>query len=378
MVAGAAILVGAYFAWRHYAMWETTDDAQIDGYINPVSSRVAGYITQVNVDDNEFVKAGTVLVQIDPKDYQVTAESAKASLANDQAQAEASQLTVPVTTVSTTSILSGAQADLITAQAGVEAAQKQYDAALAQLRQTEAHNIKAQHDVERYRLLVAKDEISQQQYDTATATEKAAAAAVEQAKAAAQAAQQQIAQSRGRVAQAEAGVASAQTGPRQIAQTRARALAAQASVKKSQAQLEKAQLELQYTTIVAPIDGIVDKRTAQVGGYVLPGQQLMAVVPLSNIWVTANFKETQLRKMRPGQYVKVHVDAYGRDYNARVQNIAGATGAIFSLLPPENATGNYVKVVQRVPVKIVFDQGQDPNHQLRPGLSVEPSVRVGD
>ena len=379
LVAGVlAALVIATLLYLHFAAWESTDDAQIDGYIYPVSSRVSGYVTQVRVDDNQYVEAGTVLVQLDPKDYNVAVANAKATLANDRASAAALQTNVPITSVDTTSQLSTAQADIESAQAGLLASQKSFDAAQASLLQAEANDLKAQDDVTRYKPLAAKDEIPQQQYTQAVDSQKATAAAVAAARASAASAEQAVTQARARVAQSQAELQYAETKPQQISVQRSRAQAAEAESEKSAAILQQAQLNLQYTTIVAPISGIVGQRSVQPGQNVSPGQQMMTIVPLDsqNIWVTADYKETQLKYMRPGQAVRIHVDTYGRTYNGHVLNIAGSTGARYSLLPPENATGNYVKVVQRIPVKIVFENGQDPEHLLRPGMSVEPDVRV--
>ncbi|MGB6075874.1 MAG: HlyD family secretion protein [Candidatus Acidiferrales bacterium] len=372
------ILAIGVLLYLHFAAWESTDDAQIDGYIYPVSSRVTGYVTRVVVDDNQYVESGTVLVQLDPKDYEVAVANAKATLANDQASAAALQTNVPLTSVNTSSQLSSAQADVDNTKAGLLAAQQSFDAAQASLLQAEANDLKAQDDVNRYKPLAAKDEIPQQQYTQAVDSQKATAAAVDAARASAAADEQAVTQARARVAQAEAELQYAETKPQQVSVQRSRAEAAEAEAGKSAAILQQAQLNLQYTTIVAPVSGIVGQRSVQPGQNVSPGQQMMTIVPLDsqNIWVTANFKETQLKYMRPGQPVKISVDTYGRTYNGHVLNIAGATGALYSLLPPENATGNYVKVVQRIPVKIVFDKGQDPEHLLRPGMSVEPDVRV--
>ncbi|MFZ0640014.1 MAG: HlyD family secretion protein [Candidatus Acidiferrales bacterium] len=372
------ILVIAVLLYRHFAAWESTDDAQIDGYIYPASSRVSGYVTRVAVDNNEYVEAGTVLVQLDPKDYEVAVANAKATLANDEASAAALQTNVPITSVNTSSQLSSAQADIENANAGLLASQREFDAAQASLRQAEANDLKAQDDVNRYKPLAAKDEIPQQQYTQAVDSQKATAAAVEAARASAAGAEQEVTQARARLAQAHAQLQYAETKPEQVSVQRSRAQAAEAEAEEAAAILQQAQLNLQYTTIVAPISGIVGQRSVQPGQNVSPGQQLMTIVPLDsqNIWVTANFKETQLKYMRPGQPVKISVDTYGRTYDGHVLNIAGSTGARYSLLPPENATGNYVKVVQRIPVKIVFEKGQDPEHLLRLGMSVEPDVRV--
>jgi membrane fusion protein, multidrug efflux system len=363
--------------WRSTA-WESTDNAQIDGFIYPVSSRVSSQVTRVMVDENQYVQAGTVLAQLDPKTYEVAVAIAKATLANDEASAAALRTNVPITSTDTASQLSTAQADVENANAGLEVAQRQFEAAQAALRETEANDLKAQDDVARYKPLAAKDEIPQQQYSQAVNGQKATAAAVEAAGASAAAAEQTVTQARARRAQAQAQLRSAGTRPEQIAAQRSRALAAEAESQRAAAALQQAQLNLQYTTIIAPVSGIVGQRSVQPGQNVSPGQQLMTVVPLDsqNIWVTANFKETQLKYMRPGQPATLSVDAYGRTYRGRVLNIAGASGARYSLLPPENATGNYVKVVQRIPVKIVFDQGQDAEHLLRLGMSVEPNVRI--
>src|SRR5215469_14786918 len=368
---GLVIIAGGLLLYWYFSSYESTDDAQIDGYIHPVSSRVAGYVTRVTVDNNQYVEAGTVLVQLDPKDFEVAVANAKSTVANDQATAAAQGVNVPITSVSTSSTLSTAQADLINSQAGLAAAQKQFDAATASLRQAEAADLNAQDSVRRYEPLAAKDEIPQQQYTQASLTQRGTAAAVASAKSSASAAEQAVTQARSKVAQAEAAVRNAETRPQQISAQRSRARAAEA-------QAESAAANLQYTTIVAPVSGLIGQRSAQPGQNVSVGQQLMTVVPLDsqNIWVTANFKETQLKHMRPGQPVRISIDAYGRTYNGHVLNIAGATGSLFSLLPPENATGNYVKVVQRVPVKIVFEKGQDPEHLLRLGMSVVPKVRV--
>jgi membrane fusion protein, multidrug efflux system len=373
-----ALAVGAVLLYRYFAQYESTDDAQIDGYIYPVSSRVPGYVVRVTVDDDQFVQAGTVLAQLDPKDFQVAVANAKATLANLQASSEAARINVPLTSVNTSSQLSTAEADVENAQAGVAGAQQQFEAAQAALRQAEANDLKAQDDVNRYKPLAAKDEIPQQQYTQALDSQKATAAAVEAAKASAAAAEQNVTGARARVAQAQAELHYAETRPQQISVQRSRAEAAAAQREQAEAALQQAQLNLQYTTVVAPVSGIVGQRSVQPGQNVSPGQQLMTIVPLDseNIWVTADFKETQLTYMRPGQPVKISVDTYGRAYDGHVLNIGGATGARYSLLPPENATGNYVKVVQRIPVKIVFEKGQDPQHLLRPGMSVEPKVRV--
>jgi membrane fusion protein, multidrug efflux system len=377
LLIGAVIvlLVGGILAWRYFSSYESTDDAQVDGHLMPLSARISGYILKVNVDDNQYVTAGTVLAEIDPKDYQAALDRAQANLADAIATAQSVGITVPITNINTTSQISASQADVLSAQAGISAAQQQYDAAEAQLTEAEANDVKAQADLERYKLLVDKQEVSRQLYDQAVAAAKSSSSSVAGAQASASAAEQQVSQAKARLAQAEANLRASQTGPQQVASTRAKARSAEATVQQMQAALEAAQLNLSYTKIFAPVDGVVQKN-AEVGMNVQPGQQLFTIVPLNDVWVTANFKETQLHYMRPGQTAKIHVDANGRDYWGKVDSIAGSSGARLSLLPPENATGNYVKVVQRVPVKIVLDPGENKEHYLRLGMSVEPKVYV--
>jgi membrane fusion protein, multidrug efflux system len=367
------LLVGGLFAWRYFSSYESTDDAQVDGHVMPISARISGYVSKVNVEDNQYVQAGAPLVQIDPRDYQVAVDQARAGVADAQASAQSFNINVPVTSVNTTSQVSSTEADVANAQAGIAAAQQQYDAAQAELVQAQANDVKAQNDLVRYKQLVDKQEISQQQYDQAVATAAANDAGVAGAKASAAAAAQQVTQARSRLAQAQANWRSAQTGPSQVASVRARANSADAAARAKQAALEQAELNLQYTQIAAPATGVVTKNV-EVGMNVQPGQQLATVVPLDDVWVTANFKETQLKNMRPGQRAEIKADSNGHVYTGRVDSIAGSSGARLSLLPPENATGNYVKVVQRVPVKIVLDPGQNADHSLRIGMSVEPKI----
>jgi membrane fusion protein, multidrug efflux system len=384
------IIIVGIFWWRGRGR-ESTDDAQIDGHITQVSARVPGTAITVAVDNNQFVTAGTVLVQLDQHDYQVALERAKAELADAQATAIAARTGVPIAQVETKSGVTTASGGVQEAEAAVSGAEQQIEAARANLvaaqahqREREATAAKASKDVERLKTLVQKDEVAQQQFDAAVATADAARAAADAAKSDAAAAQSAVAsaehraqQARGAAAQAQGNLASAQTAPQQLQVTQARASAAEARVQQAQAALKQAELNLQYTTVKAPSNGVVSRKTVEVGQVVQGGQPLLALVGLDDVWVTANFKETQLKLMRPGQHAIVEVDGLGgREFNAHVDSIAAATGAKFSLLPPENATGNYVKVVQRVPVKIVFEPGQDPNHQLRPGMSVTPTVYV--
>ena len=370
------LLVAGFFLWRYFNSYESTDDAQIDGHLNPVSARVTGHVEKLLVADNQYVQAGQPLVQIDPRDYEVLVARAKADYDDAVATAKAAGVNIPITSTSTSSQLTSADAELAGAQAALSGARQQYDAANAQLAQADANNVKAQNDLARYKQLVSKQEISQQQYDQAYAAAQAGAAGVDAARANAAAAQQQIKAAQSRVAQAEANVRSARTGPEQVVAIRSRAQSAEAIVEAKKAALDQAQLNLQYTSIVSPVNGVVTNRTVEAGQNVQPGQELMRIINLDDIWVTANFKETQLRNMRTGQQVTIRVDTTGKDYKGHMQSISGASGSITSLLPPENATGNFVKVVQRIPVKITFDQGETREHVLRPGMSVEPKVWI--
>jgi membrane fusion protein (multidrug efflux system) len=366
-------LVAGFLLWRYLSTYESTDDAQADVHLYPVSSRVSGYVIKVNVDDNQWVKAGTVLVEIDPKDYEVAVAQAQANLASAEATAKSLNITVPITSTTTSSQLKSTSSDIVNAQAGIIAAKRQLAAAHAQTQAAEANDIKAQDDLQRYKLLVDKREVAVQIYDQALATARSSTASVEAARANESAAQQFVEQAQSRLVQAEANHQSAETAPQQVSSSRSRAVAAIADVEEKRALLEQAQLNLQYTKIIAPVDGEVNK-TVVVGLNVAEGQQLLTVVPLDQVWVTANFKETQLRHMRVGQRAEIHVDSSGKRLKGHVDSIAGATGPLFSLLPPENATGNYVKIVQRIPVKIVLEPGENRDRQLRPGMNVVPDV----
>ncbi|MEY2414376.1 MAG: rane fusion protein multidrug efflux system, partial [Acidobacteriaceae bacterium] len=341
-----------------------------------VSARVSGHVDGLLVNDNQFVEAGTPLVHIDASDYQVAYESAKADYENALAAANAAKVNIPITSVGTASQLSTSQADVKNAEAGISSARQQHQAALAQIAQAQANNTKAQSDLVRYKQLVDKQEISQQQYDQAVAAAQASAATLDASRAMASSAQQQISQAQAKLAQAESSLRSSQTAPQQVEAIRSRAQSADAQAQFKKAALDQAKLNLQYTQVVAPVSGIVTNRTVEVGQNVQIGQEMMKIINLDDIWVTANFKETQLRHMRAGQPVNIHVDVNGKDYKGHVQSLAGASGAITSLLPPENATGNFVKVVQRLPVKITFDPGETKEHVLRPGMSVEPKVWI--
>ena len=386
----AVLVVGAGLAiylWRSSGR-VSTDDAQVDGHITQVSARVGGTVTTVNVKENQHVAAGDLLIELDPRDYQVAVDRARAELADAQANASGALTGIPLTEVSTVTDVRSASGSVEEAQAGIGIADQQVHAARAQLgaaqarqREKEATAVKSARDVERLKGLVAKDEIAQQQYDAAVASADSARAAadaatsdVTAAQAAISVAEQRARQARGTAAQANAQLQASRTGPQQLRVTKARAEVATARVQQAAAALAQAELNLQRTAIKAPSAGIVSRKSVEAGQVIQPGQPLFALVSQGDVWVTANFKETQLRHVQPGQRATVKVDGLGSELNGHVDSIAAATGAKFSLLPPENATGNYVKVVQRIPVRIVFEPGQDPDHRLRPGMSVAPTI----
>jgi len=368
---------------------ESTDDAQVDAHVAQISARVGGTVLRVPVKDNQPIEAEATLVEIDARDYQIAVDRARADLLDAEAAAQAAQSNVPITSTTAAGNVTHARSSIEQAEAGINEAEKGIEAAKARLaasssrvREAEANATRSTRDVERLKGLLAKDEVSQQQYDAAVAAAEGQRAAVDTAKSqvleaetGVRAAESRLVQARSGVNAAQASLRSAETGPDQVAAIRARAAAAAAHAQQAKAVLAQAELNLQHATLKAPVRGIVSRKSVEVGQNVQAGQPLMAIIALDEVWVTANFKETQLQNMRPGQRATLKVDAIGgREFIGHVDSIAAATGARFSLLPPENATGNFVKVVQRVPVKIVLDAGQDPEHVLRPGLSVEPTV----
>ena len=375
----AILIVAAYFL-RNLFLYEDTDDAQVDGHVMPLSARISGQIKEVQVIEGQLVHANDVLVTIDPADYKIAAEQAQANLANALATAASSHWSVPITSITVQSNLDSAKTSVTNAEAALKAAEHNYEAAKAALTQAEANAAKSDADLERAKQLVAKEDISRQQYDQAVAAATANRAAIVSAQAGVHAAEQSVQQAQGKVLQAKNDLSTAETAPEQVSLIRANALAADAQVSQRKAQAAQAQLNLDYTTIRSPVTGIIGRKSVEIGQNVSIGQEMLEVVPLDDVWVTANFKETQLAHMRPGQSVEIKVDAYGRKWKGRVTNIGGGTGSVFSLLPPENATGNYVKVVQRVPVRIDFDRTAGPDFNaegmLKPGLSVLPDVRV--
>lgn len=372
------LVVAGVALWWHSTFSEDTDDAQVNGHLIQVSARIAGQVLKVDVEENQQVKAGDTICELDPRDFQVAVENAQAALASAQANAAAANVNVPLTTINTGSNLRSAGADVSGSHASVEQAQSQLEAAHARVVQAQANLTKAQADLDRYKPLVAKDVISKQQFDAAVATADADQAAVGDARATEQAANDGVKVAREHEAEAQASLKYAETGPQQVAAQTAHAKQAEAQVAEAKAQLDQAKLNLSYTKIVAPEAGIITRKSVEVDQNVSVGQNLLTLVSLEGLWVTANFKETQLRHMSAGQAVEIEVDATGKSYSGKVTQIGGATGSVLSLFPPENATGNYVKVVQRVPVRVDFTnlKDEDPNHLLRPGLSVEPKVRV--
>lgn len=372
------VIIAVALFWWHSTYYEDTDDAQIDGNLVQVSARIKGNVIKVNVQDNQAVQKGQVLVEIDPRDAQAALNSAEANLATAKANYEAALASVPITTTTTGATLSGASADVQAALATISSAEKQLDASQAKVLAAEANNTKAQLDLQRYTPLVKRDVVSRQQYDAVVATAASMKAQLAEAKANLQGAKAQVRVANDRLAVARANYNSAGSGPKQVAAIRAKADAAAAQVQQAEAELEVDRLNLSYTKITAPDSGIVNRKTVDVGQNVSAGQTMMTLIPLINLWITANFKETQLNHMRVGQLATVEVDAYGgRKYHAKVTQIGGATGSMLSLFPPENATGNYVKVVQRIPVRLDFtNPNEDADQLLRPGMSVTPTVRV--
>ena len=381
-----AIFLGLYLYFHNR---ESTDDAQVDGHITPIAAKVYGRVGKVLVKDNQQVKAGQVIVQLELGDYQAALDEAKAQLALAESEARSAGVDVPRTsenaasdTSSAQAQLAGSQADLLRAQASYEQAQTA-DLAFAQANvdKSRANARLAQADLARYLPLMEKGEISKQQYDAAKANADATASALnadvqrlDQAKRNIEISRAQLDAAKARVLQAQAGVATAHADIKRVAMRSADAQAKLAKVDQARAQLAAAQLNLSYCNIVAPVDGVVTHKQVEEGQVVQQGQGLMVIVPLQDVWVTANFKETQLRKMRPGQKAYVDVDTYGKTFSGHVDSISGASGAVVSLLPPENATGNFVKVVQRFPVKIVLDPIPSGQAVLRPGMNVDATV----
>jgi membrane fusion protein (multidrug efflux system) len=372
VIAGAA----ASRWWMNSLNYESTDDAQIEGHLDLVSARISGTVTYINprVENNQFVEAGTLLMELDPRDYAAELEHAKANLYTRSAEARSAQVTVPIVDASAYGQLHSAEAAKEEALAGVHAEMASLGAAQHKLQQDEALYARAERDRVRYQALVEKREISRSDYDARETEAAATAQAVEADRATVTAKEHNISQARSLVAQREAQIDAARVAPQQVTDARQRSESAGGHVEQARADLHTAQLNLSYTKIYAPVSGVIGRKTVEIGHRVQPGQSLLAIIPLDDIWITANFKETQLKRMKPGQPVTIRVDTFGRDYQGKVESLPGAAGPLFSLFPPENATGNYVKVVQRFPVRMRLDKDQNAEHALRPGMSVEPTV----
>jgi membrane fusion protein, multidrug efflux system len=377
LVLAIAAGVGLYF-WLQSRQFESTDDAEVEAHLNSISSRVDGSVTHVYVDDNQIVKAGDPLVDLDPRDFQVAIDQSRAQVAQARSQVTAQQPNVPITQVESSTNISGAEADVATAEAGVGVAERDRESALARLAEAQANAAKARSDLARYTLLIKNEEVSQQEFDQVAATAKAQEATVDANRAAVESAARTVDQRRAQLLQVKSRLGQYQrNAPAQLAIRQANVESQQANQQTAQAMLEQAELKLSYTKIVAPAAGIVLKRSAEVGERINAGQQLLMIAQIGDIWVTADFKETQMHNIHPGQSVRIHVDALRLDFDGYVETIGGSTGAIASVLPPENATGNYIKIVQRIPVRLRFKPNQNGLDRLRPGMSVEPEVRIG-
>jgi membrane fusion protein (multidrug efflux system) len=374
-ILGAVIVIGAIAFWLYSSTYESTDDAQIDGHLSGITARIDGDVKAVYPEENQSVQAGQLLVELDPRDYQVALEQAQAQLLKAEAEVRAQNPTLPITQSSSKTNISTGLSEVSNAEAGVAAAERDQAAAQSRLQEVEANNAKAQGDVVRYKALVDKDEVARSDYDAVVATAKALAASVDSARASADSAQKVVDQRKAQLDQARSRLAQANVeAPNQVAISKANLQSKEADVQAMQAQFDQAQLDLSYCKIVAPVAGVVTKRTVEVGEHVSKGQRLITLADLGDLWVTANFKESQLRQMHPGQSATVSVDAFDQKFDGYVEAMPGATGSITSLLPPENATGNYVKVVQRLPVRIRLKPGQPGLDRLRPGMSVVPKV----
>jgi membrane fusion protein (multidrug efflux system) len=377
IVLASAVAAGTVF-WLDSRHYETTDDAQVDGRFAALSTRIDGTVVWVNpnAENNHTVKAGDLMLELDPRDNEVALERAKANLKIRRSQGQGAQLEVPIVDASAFNQLRVAEAAHQEALAAVDTAQAELTGAQHRLHQDEAVAGRTERDRVRYQALVEKREISRSAYDARETEAISAAQAVETDRASVAADERKVAQARSLVEQREAQIASARTAPQQLQNARANSESARAAIDQALAEVHAAELNLGYTKVYAPVSGVVGHKTVELGHRVQPGQTLLTVVPVDDIWVTANFKETQLRHMRAGQQVTVHVDSFDRDYRGSVEDMAGASGPLFSLFPPENATGNYVKIVQRFPVRVHIEKNEDPEHNLRPGMSVEAKVRV--
>jgi membrane fusion protein (multidrug efflux system) len=379
ILAGAvALAVVGGVGWSYLSSYESTDDAQVDGHLHPVSARISGTILRVNpeVEDSHYVQAGTVLAEIDPADYEADRDRASSEYDRLKASSRAAEKDIVVTSSGSNGRLELANAAIKEAEDSVDSENASLQAAQARLAQAQENFKRAETDRQRYQRLLEKHEISQSEYERAATEAATDREAVSAGQAEVTGAEKRIAQAQSRLLERKADLVAAGSAPQQIDSSRAKAAAATADAGRARAELATAQLNLGYTRIIAPVSGIVGRKTVEAGQRVQPGQQLLTIIPVDDLWITANFKETQLRKVKPGQPVTIHADATGLDYRGHIDSLGGATGSRFSLLPPENATGNYVKVVQRIPVRVLLDSGENADHRLRPGMSVEAKVSL--
>ena len=374
-ILGALIVLGALGFWLYSRTYESTDDAQVDGHLDGITARIDGDAKAVRVEENQSVQAGDLLIELDPRDYEVAVEQARAQLLKAQADERAENPNLPIIRSTSETSVSTSKSEVANAEAALAAAERDQLAAQSRILEVQANYDKAEADVTRYKALVEKNEVSRMDYDQVTAAAKSYTASLESARASAEAAQKVVEQRRAQLDQARSMMESAAvSAPNQVAISRANLQSKQADVQAMKAALDRAELDLSYCKIVAPAAGVISKRTVEVGEHVSKGQRLVTLSDLGDLWVTANFKESQLRQMHAGQSVTISVDAFGQDFDGTVEAMPGSTGSVISLLPPENATGNYVKVVQRLPVRIRFKPGQKGLERLRPGMSVVPKV----
>ncbi|HEX7363342.1 MAG TPA: HlyD family secretion protein [Bryobacteraceae bacterium] len=371
------LAAAGFLYWWHARQFASTDDAQVNCHMNPIGARIDGTVVKVYVDNNQMVHAGDPLVDLDPRNYKAAMDQALARLAQAKSMIVEQRPSVPITQVQNVTNISTAEAGVANAKAALAAAKRDRESYAAKLAESQAKNARAQADRERYSILIKKQEVSEQEYQQAVAAAKASTAAVAANRAALQSAGQTIAQRKAQLQEAQSRLAQyKRVAPNQLTIRKAMVRSNEANAEMAEAQVEQARLKLAYCHITAPVSGIVINRTAEVGKHVAAGQALVTIVQVNDLWVTANFKETQLADLHPGESATIHVDALGRDFKGYVQSIGGSTGSVASVLPPENATGNYVKVVQRIPVRLRFKPNQKGLAQLRPGMSVEPQVRI--
>src|ERR1700691_3435077 len=374
----AIVLLAAAAGWYFYSQgYEDTDDAQVDGHLNPIASRIDGTINAVHVDDNQAVQTGALLVELDPNDDRVALQQAQAQYDQAMAQLGAAHPNLPITRISNLNDLTSQRAEVLGSEAALAAAQHDLDSAVAKLRESQAVNERNQADFVRYQILYDKQEVARADYDQYKATASAQIQTVASNQAAVASAQKTVEQRMAELAQQRSKLQQTQSSaPLQVAIRQADIKSQQANAEAAQAALEQSRLNLGYCRITAPVSGVITQRSAEVGARISKGQQLFMIVQTDDLWVTANFKETQLARIHPGQRVRIHVDALHDDFDGIVESMPAITGSRASVLPPENATGNYVKVIQRLPVRIRFNHGQRDLDKLRPGMSVEPKVHL--